>query len=133
MARGDSFDVSVVTPEGAILSCKATSATFPAYDGEVGVLPHHAPLLSKVGVGILKVVEADTVHRLYVEGGFAQVADNKLTVLTEQASLPDELSAARVDELLQAARTIKATGDELKFEARDLAFERARVQRRLTR
>lgn len=132
MAKG-TLSVSVVTPEGAVLDCEAKSATFPAYDGEMGILPNHAPLLAKLGIGVLKVVGADgETHRLYVDGGFAQVGDNKLSLLTEQASPLEELDKAAVKGLFSKAAELKAT-TRAEFEARDAAYERARVQRRLTR
>ncbi len=132
MAQGN-LTVSVVTPEGAVLECEAKSATFPAYDGEMGILPNHAPLLAKLGIGVLKVVGVDgESHRFYVDGGFAQVADNKLSLLTEQACPIDELDKEAVDGLFTHASGLKATSSA-EFEVRDAAYERARVQRRLTR
>lgn len=132
MAKGDTFQVSVVTPEGAVLEQQARSATFPAYDGEMGILPNHAPLLAKLGIGVLRVVAATgETHRLYVDGGFAQVADNKVSLLTEQACALDELEAAKVPELFEEARSIEARSPA-EFEARAAAYQRARVQRRLT-
>ena len=132
MARGN-LTVSVVTPEGAVLDCEARSATFPAYDGEMGILPDHAPLLAKLGIGVLRVVDADgETRRLYVDGGFAQVGDNKLALLTEQACPLEDLDKDAVEGLFAKAAELKATSSA-EFEARDAAYERARVQRRLTR
>lgn len=132
MAKGNTLQVSVVTPEGAVLDLEARSATFPAYDGEMGILPNHAPLLAKLGIGVLKVVAATSeTHRLYVDGGFAQVADNKLSLLTEQAKPLDELDPEKVPELFEQARGLEAR-DKAEVEARDAAYQRARVQRRLT-
>jgi len=126
------FHCSVVTPEGAALDVEARSAVFPAYDGEIGILPSHAPLLCEVGVGALKVVTADgETRRLYIEGGFAQVVDNRLTLLTEQSSPISELQPDEAESLAEQYRgqTVSA---ELEREA-DRAFERARVQKRLVR
>ena len=133
MAKGTLLQVSVVTPEGAVLDCEARSASFPAYDGDMGILPHHAPLLSKVGIGVLRVVTAEgETRRLYVDGGFAQVGDNKLSLLTEQASTLDKLDPEKVAGLFEKAQVLEATTDA-EFEAREAAYQRARVQRRLTR
>lgn len=132
MAGASTFHVSVVTPEGAVLDCEATSAAFPAFDGEIGILPNHAPLLAKVGIGVLRVTSGGETQRLFIDGGFAQVVDNRLSVLTEQARPLEELESSEVDGLFEKARGTVGT-DEAAVEARDAAYERARVQRRLTR
>lgn len=129
-SRIRTLHVSVVTPEGPVLDTEARSAVFPAYDGEVGILPRHAPLLTELGIGNLRVTRLDGgVDRLYVDGGFAQVVDDKLTVLTEQAADVAELSPEQAEAELRKFRNMTLSGEEL--EARDRAFERARVQRRL--
>lgn len=132
MAKASTFSVSVVTPEGAVLDCEATAAVFPAFDGEVGILPNHAPLLAKVGIGVLRVTTSGETKRLFVDGGFAQVVDNRLSLLTEQARPLEDLDPSAVEGLFEKAREI--TGfDDASVEARDAAYARARVQRRLAR
>lgn len=132
MARS-SFALSVVTPEGPALECEAKSAVFPAYDGEIGILPGHAPLLTKLGIGVLRVSDVKGAsHRLYVDGGFAQVAGDKLTLLTEQASNLEDLSREDVPALFEKAEAIRPT-DDAAMEARDAAYRRARTLQRLTR
>lgn len=122
--------VSVVTPEGAVLDTEARSAVFPAYDGEIGILPLHAPLLTEVGIGALRVTEPDGNRiTLYVDGGFAQVVDDKLTLITEQAMPLAELQPHRAERALDQFRDQTVTDEDI--EARDRALERARVQRRL--
>jgi len=122
--------VSVVIPEGAVLDAEARSVVFPAYDGEIGILPMHAPLLTALGIGTLRVTRLDgVVERLYVDGGFAQVVDDKVVLLTEQASALEDLSPEQAEAELQKFRHLTLSGEEL--EARDRALERARVQRRL--
>ena len=94
-----SFQLSVVTPEGAVLETEAVSVVFPAFDGEYGVLHDHAPLVTLLGIGELRVIRPDaSEEHYYVDGGFAQFADNKLSLLTEQAqplSEEDKLTVAR--------------------------------------
>ena len=133
MTKSRTLHCSVVTPEATIFDGPTVSVVFPAYDGEMGILPHHAPLLSKVGIGVLRVVTAEgETRRLYVDGGFAQVGDNKLSLLTEQASTLDKLDPEKVAGLFEKAQVLEATTDA-EFEAREAAYQRARVQRRLTR
>jgi F-type H+-transporting ATPase subunit epsilon len=131
MADAKTLHVSVVTPEGSVLDADVQSAVFPAHDGEVGVLPNRAPLLSRLGIGVLKVTNGGDVQRYYVEGGFAQVIHNKLTLLTEYAVPLEELKPQTAEESAELARAM-ASGDTQLMDAKNFAMERARVQRRLT-
>jgi F-type H+-transporting ATPase subunit epsilon len=131
MADAKTFRVSVVTPEGSVLDTEALSAVFPAFDGEVGVLPNRAPLLCRLGIGVLKVTTDGDVRRYYVEGGFGQVIDNKLTLLTEYAVALEDLKPETAEESAELARAM-ASGDAQLMDAKNFAMERARVQRRLT-
>jgi F-type H+-transporting ATPase subunit epsilon len=74
--------VAVISPEQVVYEGTATSVVAPAFDGEVGILPGHAPMLTLLGEGVLRVGE--TV-RVRVKGGFVQVADNVVRVVTERA------------------------------------------------
>ena len=85
MAKVETFHCSVVTPERAVLECEARFVAFPAHDGEMGVLPNRAPLVCKLGIGPLRVEGTDAAHVLFIDGGFAQMLDNRLSILTKQA------------------------------------------------
>jgi F-type H+-transporting ATPase subunit epsilon len=76
--------VVIVTPEKAVLDERADFVVLPMVDGELGVLPKHAPLIGRVGKGELRVTLNDTVKKLHVEGGFAQIRSNVVTVLTSR-------------------------------------------------
>ena len=131
MSRASQFQLSVVTPEGAVLETAATSVVFPAYDGEYGIQPNHAPLVTLLGIGELRVQRADGGReRYYVDGGFAQFGDNKLALLTEQARPVAELSKTAADSLLQEARSMPG-GDQEATAVRQATYERAWVQKRL--
>ncbi|HEX2251896.1 MAG TPA: ATP synthase F1 subunit epsilon [Thermoanaerobaculia bacterium] len=131
MARERTFHLSVVTPEGSVLDTEALSVVFPSYDGEYGILPNHAPLLSLLGIGELRVTRADgTLDRLYLDGGFAQFVDNRLTLVSEQVQPLEHLDPERPAELIERARDMRVSNQAMAA-ARDAAFERARVQRRL--
>ena len=81
------FALSIVTPEQAVLEAEATYANLPAHDGQIGVLENRAPMLVKLGTGSLEARLGDGVTRRFdVDGGFAQMRDNKLTVLCEKAT-----------------------------------------------
>ncbi len=125
MARSDTFRCSVVTPEAAVLETEANFVAFPAHDGEVGVLHDRAPLLFELGSGLLRVETGDGEHRLFVSGGFAQMVDNRLTVLTEEAIEPGSIDRDQARQDLERAKAMSAR-DEMSMTHRQLALDRAR-------
>jgi F-type H+-transporting ATPase subunit epsilon len=124
------FLLSVVTPERAVLETVVTHVTLPAHDGEIGFLRNRAPLLIKLDVGVLKADTADGTTSLYVDGGFAEMVDNRLTVLTEDARDPGDFDAAEAQRSLAEAMSLPG-GDAAAVAKRDRAQRRARVQRKL--
>lgn len=132
MAQSNKFQCSVITPERAVLKCDATLAVFPAHDGEMGVLAKRAPLICKLGIGILRIEGEGQNHKLFVDRGFAQVSGNSLTILTEQAKRPDEIDSSQVRESLVEARAMKMPDDDA-FDARTQAIQRAQVQLKLVK
>lgn len=80
--------VIVVSPERVLFEGDATSVVVPAYDGLIGILRRHAPLLALLGTGVLKVRGTAGEERFSVAGGFVQVRDDVVRVVAEQASAP---------------------------------------------
>ena len=78
--------VSVISPERILFEGEAESVVAPAYDGEVGILTGHAPMVTLLGRGQLRIGAGSTARRFQVEGGFVQVADNLVRVVTERAT-----------------------------------------------
>ena len=77
--------VTVISPERAVFEGDAESVIAPAYDGQVGILPRHAPFMTLLGEGELKVRHAGTTHSFGVRGGFLQVVDDVVRVVAEYA------------------------------------------------
>jgi F-type H+-transporting ATPase subunit epsilon len=89
-----SFQCTIVTPEQQALDATVEQAILPAHDGLIGILTDRAPLLVKLGVGPLRVDIAQGQQRYFlVDGGVAQMKDNKLTVLTTLATPAAEINA----------------------------------------
>lgn len=130
MATAKTFHCSVITPERAVLETEATFVAFPAHDGEVGILHDRAPLLYRMGIGELRVESPEGNHVLFVAGGFAQMVDNRLTLLTEQAKRIEEIDPAAVERALAEAHAMPAVGDPA-FAARQKAIRSAEVQKHL--
>jgi len=78
--------VTVIAPDRPIFDGEAEAVSAPAYDGQVGILPRHAPFLTLLGDGRLTVRAADGTKTFQVRGGFLQVVDNTVRVVAEQAS-----------------------------------------------
>jgi F-type H+-transporting ATPase subunit epsilon len=75
--------VSVISPEAATFDGPADSVVAPAFDGEVGILPRHAPFMTLLGEGALLVRTEGGERRFHVRGGFLQVVDDTVRVVTE--------------------------------------------------
>jgi F-type H+-transporting ATPase subunit epsilon len=75
--------VTVISPEASMFDGEADAVVAPAYDGEVGILPNHAPFMTLLGRGTLTVRRSDGVSRFSLRGGFLQVVDNRVRVVAE--------------------------------------------------
>jgi F-type H+-transporting ATPase subunit epsilon len=77
--------VSVISPEAVLFEGTTDSVVAPAFDGLVGILTGHAPMVTLLGSGELQLGEARAGQRFHVEGGFLQVVDDTVRVVTEHA------------------------------------------------
>ena len=75
--------VTVISPEASIFDAQADAVVAPAYDGEVGILPHHAPFMTLLGEGRLQVRVAGKTLRFQVRGGFLQVVKDNVRIVAE--------------------------------------------------
>jgi len=93
----DRLRLELVTPERRVLSEEVVEVRIPGVLGELGVLPGHTPLLTALGTGPLAYTQGGREHRLALQGGFAEVLPDRVTVLARVAELPAEidLDAAR--------------------------------------
>lgn len=78
--------VSVISPERVLFEGAAKSVVAPSFDGEMGILPMHAPLMTLLGKGLLRVEAVDGTQRFAIDGGFLQVAEDHVRVVTEKAT-----------------------------------------------
>ncbi len=79
------MQVTIISPEKSIIVDQATSVVAPAYDGEVGILPRHAPFMTLLGHGVLTVRGEESTKTFRVRGGFLQVADDLVRVVAQHA------------------------------------------------
>src|SRR5437016_6759123 len=99
----------VVTPERAVLDEPVDFVALPMYDGELGVLPGRAPLIGRLGYGELRTRHGNETHRFFMDGGFAQVRANVVTVLTPRALRAEEINPDAVVQALESAQAPAAT------------------------
>lgn len=117
----DSFQFELVSPEKLLISEEVQHVVVPGVEGEFGVLAHHAPLLSVLKPGVVKVfkTEGGEPERLYVKGGFADVNPKGLTILADEATPMSEFDVARLDAAIKDAEAAVASaeGEETKRRA----------------
>ena len=120
----------VVTPELTAIDEQTDFVALPLYDGEIGIAPGHSPLIGRLGFGEMRIRTAGSVRRYYVDGGFAQVNGDVVSVLTNRATPAESLDAAAAAEQLAAAIKRPSNTPEL-AEYRDRAVAQARAQVRV--
>lgn len=115
----DTFQCTIVTPDATAFDDEVTYVSYPAWDGQQGVMVDQSPFLARLGIGGLRIDRQGSSSWFWVDGGFAQVQDNVLTILTERARTPDELSADEAEKLLADAnsRAVQGGGDQAQAEA----------------
>lgn len=108
------FRCSIVTPAAAILDDEVSYASFPAWDGQMGMMPGRSPLLTRLGVGTLRLDYPDgNSKRFLIDSGFAQVQDSGLTLLTERAIPAEQVSLQEAEtELAEANAKVTAGGPD---------------------
>jgi F-type H+-transporting ATPase subunit epsilon len=122
----------VVTPEETVLDTEAEFVALPLFDGEVGIGLHHSPMIGRLGYGELRIRNGSDTSRYYVDGGFVQVANNLVSVLTNRSLPAANVDAEVASELLRSALSRKATGDD-QIAIRDRTLSQARAQLRMAR
>ena len=118
MANG--FHCSIITPTETVFDEEVDYASFPAWDGQQGVMAGQSPLLTRLGFGSLRLDFAEGGSRWYLlEGGFAEVKNERLSLLTERATPAEQLSVDEAQAELAEAQARVTAGSE----------DRARVER----
>jgi F-type H+-transporting ATPase subunit epsilon len=122
--------LDIVTPERLVYSDEVDSVVCPGTDGEIGVLPHHAPLLATLGFGELRIRKGTEEEYFAIAAGFLQVLPDRVVVMAETADLASEIDLERAEE---ARRKAQHTLEAGYMEPADLARARASLQKALLR
>lgn len=119
------FQFELVSPEKLLLSRAVEMAVLPAAEGEMGVLPGHAPMIVALRGGIITVSTGGQVtDRLFVGGGFAEVTPERCTILADEATPVASLSRAAAEERIREAEAAYAAATADTPERRDAAMAR---------
>jgi len=124
------FNLEVFTAEGCACKTDALCVVFPASDGQVGVLGGRAAMAAVIGSGELRIRTQQEELSYFVYGGFAQVRENLMTILTEECTSPAELDREVVWEEIQQAKKLPIDTDEA-VEFREKALSAARSKFKL--
>jgi F-type H+-transporting ATPase subunit epsilon len=122
----------VVTPERTELDCEADSVNVPMFDGALGILPGRAPMIGRLGFGTLHLETAAGPQHYFVDGGFVQVEDNVVSLLTSRSISVDLLDVGDAEKALDEALSMPSKTPEL-MQLKETAVRRARGQLRSAR
>ncbi|RMD87772.1 MAG: F0F1 ATP synthase subunit epsilon [Alphaproteobacteria bacterium] len=121
----DQMHFELVTPERRLLDMHVAHVVVPGAEGDFGVLPGHAPVISTVRPGLIEIFETEPgeAKRLFLKGGFAEVGPDGLVVLAEDAIDPASVDRAQLEtEIRNAGEDLADAGDDR---------ERARLEKEL--
>ena len=106
------ISLRIITPNAVALDTTADSVVLPGLDGQLGILARHATMVTALSMGELRYEKDGAEHALFVSGGFAEVRDNTLRVVTEAGEDARDIDAARAKAAEERAKQRLAQGDE---------------------
>ena len=126
----DKVEFELVSPEKLLLSREVDMVVIPGAEGDMGVLPQHSPAITTVRPGTIVVYEGGAVtDRIFIAGGFAEVSDNRCTVLAEEAMPVEDIDKASAEQALSDARDdVGAAENDSQRNAAEIAATVAEAQ-----
>ena len=124
------LQIVVVTPERTTLDQMTESVTVPLLDGEAGILLGHAPMIGRLAPGELRISAGGKSQRFYVDGGFVQVADNVVSVLTGRSIPVEQIDVAAARQILEKTEILPSEKSEV-IEGKNRLIAQARAQIRI--
>ncbi len=121
------FNLSIVAPEGNVLTKDVVFVLLPGAEGELGVLMNHAPMITALKPGVLRYRDGETQDRVAIGGGFAEVSNNQVSVLAESAEPSASIDVKRALAAKERAekRLAQADKGEIDVKRAELALHRA--------
>lgn len=126
----DTLHLKITTPERIVFEDEVDQVVLPTMMGDIGVLPHHIPLVSVLSVGELRITRKGQESSLAVSGGFIEVQPNIVTVLADTAEHAEEIDEQRAEEARKRAERLMK---EKRADATDYAMVAAKLEKELAR
>jgi F-type H+-transporting ATPase subunit epsilon len=124
--------IEVVTPERIVYANEAEMVIVPTFDGEMGVLPLHAPLVGVLKAGEVRVKSGDTTNWFAVSGGYIQVHEDKVIILADNAVSASQIDVEQARQAKERAqerlKEIGQAGEEFDGVAQDLKWAEAQIR-----
>lgn len=118
--------LEIVAPEKKVFSENVDFLVAPGSEGELGILPEHAPLITALNIGIMRVEQEGKKFKVVVSGGFMEVRNNKVTVLANAAERAESIDAARAEEAKRRAEErLASKSPDVDVLRAELALKRA--------
>lgn len=125
----EKLTLEVITPERKVLSQAVDEVVVPGMDGELGILPDHTPLISRLQTGVLSFRAGTERQLLHVSGGFVEVLPGHVSVLSDVAERPDEIDLERAQRARERAeRRLATLGEDVDFRRAELKLQRAMIR-----
>lgn len=119
----------IITPRGVKFDLMADMLIFRTLEGDMGVLPGHEPLSAALGDGILRVINGETEEKMALFGGFAEVENDTVRILTSIAQRPEEIDLERAEtDREMASQLLQERSDDLKLQSYQVLLRRALVR-----
>ncbi|KAE9627426.1 ATP synthase F1 subunit epsilon [Sedimentitalea sp. CY04] len=123
----DTMQFDLVSPERSLASLQVTAVQIPGADGDMTAMPMHAPTITTLRPGLLRVESPEGNSDYVVSGGFAEIGSEGLSVLAEKAIPVTEMTRDHLDELIEAARAAQAAAHETKEEHHTLVDDATKL------
>lgn len=122
----DTFKLEITTPERMVVSVDAESAQIPGKNGYMGILPHHAPLISELAAAPMEYVSGGKTEKLAISAGYLEVLPDKVSILAETAEKAEEIDLPRAETAKKRAEErISKSGKDVDMERAAAALARA--------
>jgi F-type H+-transporting ATPase subunit epsilon len=122
----DKINLEVITPERLVLRAPVDEVVVPGFDGELGILPDHSPLISQLKTGVLSYRLGGDRKQMHVSGGFVEVLADRVSVLSDVAEKAEEIDLERAQRAReQAEKRLASRGDDVDFSLAELKLQRA--------
>lgn len=124
----DRFRLKIITPASDFYEGDVKMAEFTTTEGNIGVYPGHIPMTAVIAPGLLRIHEEEGVREAALMSGFAEILQDKITILAEVCEWPDEIDEKRAEEARQRAERRIAQSGEVDLLRAELALKRALIR-----